>query len=112
MRICVITGPFLASNDPVRFHVKVPITFWKVIAFIHDETGELCATGYTMSQKSFIGEEEFIFGRHENHQRPIAEIERRAGISFGPLRDLDPLKDQPEAALTPLTHPSQIRFLR
>ena len=27
-------------------------TFWKVIAFVHDETGELCATGYTMSQET------------------------------------------------------------
>jgi len=44
----------------------------------------------------FSGEEEFIFGRHENNQRPIAEIERRAGISFGPLVELDPLRDQPD----------------
>ena len=112
MRICVFTGPFLASNDPIRFGVKIPITFWKVIAFVHDETGELCATGYTMSQKSFIGEEEFVFGRHENNHRPIAEIEKRAGITFGPLADLDALKDQDESTPTPLTHPSQIRYLK
>jgi endonuclease G len=111
MRICVFTGPFLSRNDPIRFGVKVPISFWKVIAFIHDETGNLCATGYTMSQKSFIGEEEFIFGRHENNQRPIKEIERRAGISFGTLADVDPLRDQPEAATIPLTEFKQIRFV-
>jgi DNA/RNA endonuclease G (NUC1)/S1-C subfamily serine protease len=111
MRICVFTGPFLANDDPVRFEVKAPVIFWKVLAFIHDQTGQLCATGYTMSQKSFIGEEEFVFGRHENDQRPIHEIERRAGLSFGPLAALDPLHDQPEAAALPLTHPSQIRFL-
>ena len=28
MRICVFTGPFLASNDPIRFGVKIPISFW------------------------------------------------------------------------------------
>ncbi len=54
MRISVFTGPFLAKNDPELYGIKIPITFWKVIAFIHDETGELCATGYTMSQKSFL----------------------------------------------------------
>ena len=112
MRICVFTGPFLASNDPIRFGVKIPISFWKVIAFVHDKTGELCATGYTMSQKSFIGEEEFVFGRHENNQRPIAEIEKRAGISFGPLADLDALKDQDESTPMLLTHPNQIRYLK
>lgn len=110
MRICVFTGPFLGEKDPVRFGVEVPVSFWKVIAFVHDETGELCATGYTMSQQSFIGEEEFVFGRHENDQRPIAEIERRARISFGRLADLDPLKEQPESLRAPLTELRQIRF--
>ena len=28
-----------------------PRSFWKIIVFIHDETGKLCATGYEMSQK-------------------------------------------------------------
>jgi endonuclease G len=111
MRISVFTGPFLERNDPIRFDVKVPVTFWKVIAFIHDETGELCATGYTMSQRSFLSGEEFVFGQHEQRQRPIAEIEARAGISFGPLAELDPLHELTEAAPTLLTHPSQIRFI-
>jgi endonuclease G, mitochondrial len=114
MRICVITGPFLAKNDPFRFGVKIPISFWKVIAFIHDETGELCATGYTMSQKSFLQDEqeEFVFGRHENNQRPIHEIEERAGISFGGLADLDPLNEDTESIGEPLLQLSQIRFLK
>jgi endonuclease G, mitochondrial len=112
MRICVFTGPFLADNDPIRFGVKIPITFWKVIAFVHDETHELCATGYTMSQKSFIGEEEFVFGRHENNQRSIVEIEKRTGISFGSLGEVDPLKDSDESTPVLLTQLNQIRFLR
>lgn len=111
MRICVFTGPFLKKNDPSRYGVKIPVTFWKVIAFIHDETGKLCATGYTMSQKSFLKEEEFVFSQHENHQRPIAEIERRAGVSFGGLADLDPLRDSSESTPTMLTSLSQVRFL-
>jgi DNA/RNA endonuclease G (NUC1) len=37
MRISVFTGPILKSTDPVKFGVKVPVEFWKVIAFIHDE---------------------------------------------------------------------------
>jgi endonuclease G len=113
MRISVFTGPFLSANDPTRFKVKVPITFWKVIAFIHDETGDLCATGYTMSQKSFLGDdqEEFVFGRHENAQVPIHMIERRAGISFGPLKDLDPKNQENQSAEQPLTQLSQIRFV-
>jgi endonuclease G len=110
MRITVFTGPFLSSSDPIRFGVQIPIEFWKIISFIHDETGALTATGYTMSQQSFIGDNEFVFGQHQNRQRPIREIEQRAGLSFGPLSDVDPLRDLLESVPQPLVYPSQIRW--
>ena len=110
MRISVFTGPFLTSQDPVRFGVKVPTEFWKVIAFIHDQTGQLCATGYTMSQQDFLGEEEFVFGKHKTAQRSIASIEQRTGLSFGPLAALDPLVDT-EGMVPELVDLGQIRFL-
>jgi endonuclease G len=112
MRISVVTGPFLLADDPVRFGVRVPRSFWKVIAFVHDETGELCATGYTMSQEDFLREEEFVFGQHETFQTPIRTIESRAGISFGPLAAVDPFDAVDEAATLPLSDFSQIRFRR
>jgi endonuclease G len=110
MRISVFTGPFFSCADPTRFGIKIPTRFWKVIAFIHDETGELTATGYTMSQESFIGEEEFVFGQHENNQRPIVEIEQLAGLSFGPLSDVDPMREMTETMPKLLTDPNQIRW--
>ncbi len=110
MRISVFTGPFLQDDDPIRFGVKIPVRFWKVIAFIHDDSGELCATGYTMNQSELIGEEEFVFGQHESSQRPIVEIEQLAGISFGPLADVDPMRAMTEAMPALLTDPNQIRW--
>jgi endonuclease G len=110
MRICVFTGPFLREDDPVLFDVQVPRSFWKVIVFIHDDTGEVSATGYTMSQEDFLREEEFVFGQHETSQVPIALIEQATGLSFGDLTDRDPLRDQEEALPGPLTDFRQIRF--
>jgi endonuclease G len=114
MRITVFTGPFLLVDDPVRYGVKVPVSFWKVIAFIHDETGELCATGYTMSQQDFLREEEFVFGQHHTWQTAIRTIEARSGVRFGELASIDPLADVPEGpeALTPLTDFGAIVFRR
>ena len=109
MRISVFTGPFLLADDPVREGVRIPRSFWKVIAFIHDKTGKLCATGYTMSQEDFLRDEEFVFGRHETTQTRISSIERRARLSFGRLAALDPLKGARGVA-RPLTDLSQIRF--
>jgi endonuclease G len=110
MRISVFTGPFLTSEDPTRYGVKIPTEFWKVIAFIHDGTGKLCATGYTMSQQDFLRDEEFVFGQHKTAQRSLASIEQRTGLSFGPLAALDPLEDN-EGLVSELTDVRQIRFI-
>jgi DNA/RNA endonuclease G (NUC1) len=112
MRISVVTGPFLMADDPIRNGVLIPRSFWKVIAFIHDETREPCATGYTMSQEDFIRDEEFVFGRHQTTQTRIAAIEERAGLSFGPLAALDPFDGDEEGVDALLTDPAQIRYRR
>jgi endonuclease G len=111
MRISVFTGPFFATDDPVREGVRIPRSFWKVIAFIHDQTRQLCATGYTMSQEDFLRDEEFVFGRHKTAQTRIADIERRAGVSFGRLTARDPFDEAEEGVAGLLTDPSQIRFV-
>ncbi len=110
-KISVITGPFFSDNDPVKYGVKIPVGFWKVIAFIHDETGKLCATGYTISQEDYLQNEEFIFGEFETYQIPLKVIEKKAGISLGSLRELDPLKDESlESIAVPVKSVRQIKF--
>jgi endonuclease G len=111
MSISVFTGPFFTKQDPIMFGVKIPTSFWKIIAFIHDETKKLCATGYTMSQRSFLQPEEFVFSQHETSQTSIREIEQRAGLDFGELSSLDPFRRTTEAISAPLTDFSQIRFV-
>jgi len=78
--------------------VRIPVAFWKVIAFIHDDTAELCATSYEMNQQHTLQPaEEYVFGAFTSPQLqvatqvPIATIEARAGVSFGRLASLDPL---------------------
>lgn len=111
MSISVFTGPFFTKRDPVMYGVKIPVSFWKIIVFIHDDTGELSATGYTMSQRKFLEPEEFVFGQHETNQTSIREIEQRAGIDFGELSKVDPFRKTPESFAAPLTDPSQIKFV-
>ncbi|MET4066807.1 endonuclease G [Bradyrhizobium sp. S3.2.6] len=122
MKISVFTGPYFASDDPERDGVRIPVAFWKVIAFIHDQTGRLCATGYEMSQQQNLPpEEEFVFGQFVSPQLnvatqvPIRSIEARSGISFGSLAALDPLANTEETvgegeAHKPLLSFDQIRF--
>jgi len=112
MQISVFTGPFLLADDPVRAGVRIPRSFWKVIVFIHDETRQVCATGYTMSQEDFLRDEEFVFSQHKTTQTRIASIEERSGLSFGSLAALDPFDGDEEGVESALTDPSQIQFLR
>ncbi|MBL8232856.1 MAG: DNA/RNA non-specific endonuclease [Bryobacterales bacterium] len=110
MRISVYTGPVFRQDDPDYFGVQVPVEFWKVIAFRHDETKELTATGYKMSQRSFLPGQEFVYGRYETYQVSLKEIETLTGLSFGVLTDADPLRHLEEAPMRPLRATEQIRW--
>jgi endonuclease G len=110
MRISVITGPVFSEDDPDRFGVLIPIFFWKIIVFIHDQTGKLSATGYVMDQKDFVSENEFVFGRLKTYQRSLKSIEEMAGLSFQDLTEHDRF-EEPESGVVPeLRSLDQIRF--
>ena len=121
MRISVFTGPYFRSDDPVIDGVAIPIAFWKIITFIHDDTGKLCATGYEMDQSANLPRaEEFVFGdfvsghTSRSTQTSIRGIELRSGLSFGRLAEVDPLGNQHESlwsAPLPLGQFEQIRFV-
>ena len=123
MNISVFTGPYFTPEDPTMYGVRIPLTFWKIIAFIHDDTRELSATGYQMNQEgSLVPEEEFVFGAFTSPQLgiatqvPIRSIAERAGISFGPLAAADPLDGDREGVAvggpqSPLGALEEIRFI-
>lgn len=123
MKISVFTGPYFTDDDPTMYGVRIPLTFWKIIAFIHDETGKLCATGYEMNQEqSLQPEEEFVFGSFTSPQLgtatqvSIRSIEAKSGINFGKLAAVDPLAGEEESVdggmRAPLGTLEHIRFVR
>ena len=110
MRISVFTGPVLTLGDPVMFGVAIPVAFWKVIAFIHDVTGKLCATGYRISQEDFLEGREFVYGAHDTAQVAIGSIETETGLSFGELGALDPFVKSNEGIAMSLRSLHQVQF--
>lgn len=111
MKICVLTGPVFDPGDPVRYGVQVPVQFWKVIAFIHDKTHALSATGYSISQERFLTNDEHVFGAHETHQRSLAWIEEAAGMSFGDLTAHDRFGERESPSAGPLRNAGHIRWV-
>ena len=62
-----------------------------MLVFANDETGQLSATAYLLTQSDFLGNLEFVFGPYETYQVPIVDIERLTSIDFHYLRQRDPL---------------------
>ena len=94
-RISVFTGPVFRSNDPVLFGVRIPLTFWKIVAFIHDDTGQLAAAAYRDSQAEFVPDADiaFIFGKFKEMQVTVRAVEKMTKLDFGPLAAADVLAD-------------------
>lgn len=109
VRISVITGPMFTEHDPVHFGTRIPIEFWKVIAFVPEETGELSATAYTLSQQDDLISVRGFDDFEGAEQKPLRTIEERTGLSFGALTDHDALHGD-EALAQPLRSLDEIRF--
>lgn len=114
LRAHVFTGPVLSDDDPFYRDVAIPLAFWKVVATV-DDTDELHATAYLLSQDELIGDLERatidpaegpVFGPYKTFQVAVAEVEQLTGLDFGPLRDRDPFVRVARRARVELTSPS------
>lgn len=83
-RASVFTGPVLRADDPVYRGVAIPLAYWKVIAFVHDD-GTPSATAYMIDHEVDLRRVELIFGPYKTYQRSVAAVERATGLDFGAL---------------------------
>lgn len=92
LKISVFTGPVLTDEDPVYYERKIPVEFWKIVAFVHAQTGDLTSIGYRRSQVQSLPtlrRSRFVFGDFDDCQVPISSIARDTGLDFGVLAELD-----------------------
>lgn len=86
----MFTGPVLGAQDPVRFGVRIPREFWKVVAFLDAHAGELAAIAYVMSQGRYLDTGiARDLADFEMAQVPLIAVERRTGLRFDDLQDRD-----------------------
>jgi endonuclease G len=95
LRVSVFTGPVLADDDDPYRGVQLPRQFWKVAAMVRAD-GVLSATAYLLSQADLIAGLElvpaaFSYGAYRTYQVPVTRVEALTRLSFGDLRDADPL---------------------
>ena len=89
-RVTIFTGPVF-NDDDYNFQGRlIPEEFWKVVVIVNPSTRRLSATAYLLSQSRWIDRLEFIYNGYPD-QVSIAEIEQKTNLSFGDLRQFDPL---------------------
>jgi endonuclease G, mitochondrial len=111
LRADVYTGPVFAADDPLYRGVRLPRSFWKVVAAGTEES-KLHATAYLLAQEDLVEHfegvvEEPPFGAYRTYQTSVRDIEASTGLDFGELRDHDPYEqgrfvDAPQQGRLPL----------
>jgi len=94
-RITVFTGPVLDDDDPIYKGVRLPLAFWKILAYDRAD-GTLAAAGYVLEQAKLV--EDMLGARAlfepGAYRVTIAELRERTGLDFDHLSDHElPLSD-------------------
>lgn len=95
-RITVFTGPVFGPRDPEYRDVKIPLAYWKVIAFINED-GRPSATAYMIDQKLELQTLEARFGIYKTFQRSVRHIEELTSLDFGELSNFDGFSNEERA---------------
>ncbi|MFT5471635.1 MAG: DNA/RNA endonuclease G (NUC1), partial [Verrucomicrobiales bacterium] len=90
LKVSVMTGPVFGANDRPYRSILLPEEFWKVVVMRRNDTEELSASGYILTQKDLVSGFEFIFGEFKTYQVTLSQIESRTGLNFGRLKEFDP----------------------
>ena len=114
LRVTVFTAPVLRSTDPQFQDIKVPLQFWKVVAF-RRTNGALASSAYLLSQEKLVedvvGDEEFVFGAYKTFQVSVSQIATSSSLDLGALVQADVLAGLDDAAaLRPILTLDDIRI--
>lgn len=98
IRASVMTGPIFDQDDPIYRGVKVPISFWKIVAFTHPATKSPAAIAYRRTQASFLpkpSKSRFIFGDFDDTQVSISSLAEDTGLDLSSWELLDVMTSVP-----------------
>jgi endonuclease G len=95
-RATVFTGPVFRQTDPVYRGIAIPLAYWKVVAFIHND-GRPSASAYLIDHDVDLGAQSLLFGAFKTYQRSVSSIEGLTSLDFGSLHQFDGFSNEEEA---------------
>lgn len=97
LRISVIGGPILKTDDRKYRDIKVPSAFWKVVAYVGID-GMLRCAGFVLSQADLVNRlEAFDLDEFHMYQLELRDLAGMTGLDFAGLYEAD-TKANPELA--------------
>jgi endonuclease G len=86
-RITVFTGPVLDEDDPLYRGVRLPLAYWKIIAYDRGH-GSLAVAAYILEQAKLVEDLLRTEARFEPgpYRVTLAHLMERTGLDFGYLR--------------------------
>lgn len=90
-KITVFTGPVFEAADPLYKGVRLPLAFWKIVAYCRTD-GTLAAAGYVLEQAGLIQD---MLSRDAGfapgtYRIPMAQLNQRTGLDFDYLVGHEP----------------------
>lgn len=111
-KLCVLAGPVFRDDDRSFRGVKVPMSFWQVIAVV-DEDKNLAVYGFVLSQRALVASmenESFTPAGFEAEQRSLDHLERITAVRFdASLHKADVLAATPNESVR-VTSPESLRL--
>lgn len=95
-RATVFTGPVFRTSDPVYRGVAIPLAYWKVVAFVHDD-GRPSASAYLIDHDVDLDAQSLLFGAFKTYQRSVLAIEGLTSLDFGELHQFDGFSNEEDA---------------
>jgi endonuclease G, mitochondrial len=89
-RITVFTGPVLDEDDPLYKGVRLPLAYWKIIAYDRAD-GSLAVAAYVLEQAKLVEDLLRTEARFEPgpYRVTLAHLMERTGLDFRHLRDAE-----------------------
>lgn len=87
-RVTVFSGPVFGDSDLLYRGVRIPLSYWKIIAFLSDDL-KPSASAYMIDQARELTSLEAAFGLYKTYQRSVRYVADRTGLDFGSLANYD-----------------------
>jgi endonuclease G len=87
-KVTVFTGPVMDESDPVYKGVRLPLAFWKIIAYVNNQ-GALASAGYVLEQGKLIEDLPGLEAAFDPgvFRVTLSHLRERTGLNFDYLID-------------------------